>query len=486
MKIHTLIQSIPLLEVIGDTTQDIDGIENNSQQSRPGTAFVAIVGEKTDGHRFIQQAIDKGAVLIIQEAPITNPVDGICYVRVSDSKSALGLLASALYDRPSEKMTLIGVTGTNGKSTTTSLLHDVLQRSGHTTGLIGTIHHKIGNDTKKSANTTPLGHELQELFAEMIEAGATHAAMEVSSHGLDLKRTAGCDFDVAVFTNLTQDHLDYHHTMDEYCKSKLRLFTGLKPSGTAVINRDDAYSQDFINQTSATVLTYGIRKPADLMASNIQLASSGLSFDVTYRDQTVRFTTQLLGLFNVYNTLAAIGVLLALGEEMAAIQEAIQGVSPVPGRMETIDNAQEKTVIVDFAHTPDALENVLSTVKGIGAGKLICVVGCGGDRDATKRPIMASIAEKYADVAVFTSDNPRTESPQAILEDMLAGVHEREKVRVISDRKEAIHFAIDSAEKGDVVIIAGKGHEPYQIIGTTTYPFNDKEVAGAYLSFAHS
>lgn len=476
MNLKQVLKGLNTLEIIGDTEKKISSVQNNSKQIQNNDLFVAIIGENLDGHIFIDSAIQSGATAIIHSKEIHNKQQNVTYIKVEDTKEALSVVANNLYGSPSEQLKVIGVTGTNGKTTTTTLIYEMLMQLNEKAGLIGTIHNKIGEKTLETENTTPLAHELQHLFYQMKEEQVTHVAMEVSSHALDLKRTMHVDFDIAIFTNLTQDHLDFHHTMENYKTSKMKLFTALKENKLAIINQDDPFASEFINSTKAKVVTYGIKKDADITAKNIALTSKGMKFDVLYNGETTTFETKLIGLFNIYNLLAAISALLFMGYSAEQIKEAVSLIQGIPGRMETVENSLDITIIIDFAHTPDALENVLTAIQEFSNNRIITLVGCGGDRDRTKRPLMAAVAEKYSHIPIFTSDNPRTEDVHQIIEDMLQGVNDKEKVTVIPDRKEAIAHAISIAEKEDIILIAGKGHEDYQIIGHTKYNFSDKLV----------
>lgn len=458
---------------------DITSVEMDSRKASEGSLFVCISGYTVDGHNYAQKAAENGACAVLAERELDLPVP--VYV-VSDTKRALAVLSDAFYGQPTHHLHLIGVTGTNGKTTTTHLIEKVLDAAEKQTGLIGTMYIKIGEKTEEVKNTTPDSLTLQQTFKKMIDHKVENAIMEVSSHALHMGRVHGCDFDVAVFTNLTQDHLDYHETMDAYKQAKGLLFAQLgnkfdleKPK-YAVLNQDDPASETYKHMTSAHVLTYGIDKPADIMAKNIKMTSSGTSFDLVTPGESVTLHVKLIGKFSVYNILACTGACLASGIPLAVIKHALEEMEGVRGRFEVVDGGQPFTVIVDYAHTPDSLENVLKTVKQFAGGKTFVVVGCGGDRDKTKRPIMARVAAEYADEPIFTSDNPRSESPEVILADMEKGV-QGEYYHSISNREQAIFFAIANAKENDVVLIAGKGHETYQIIGKEVFDFDDREAA---------
>lgn len=458
---------------------DITSIEMDSREVKPGALFICIDGYTVDGHSFAQMAVEKGAVAILAEKPVDVEVP---VVRVKSTKRAMAVLADAFYNQPTQKMHLIGVTGTNGKTTITHLIEHIFKSQHKKTGLIGTIEIRIGDTSYNVKNTTPESLTLQKTFHQMVEENVEVAMMEVSSHALDLGRVHGCDFDVAVFSNLTQDHLDYHHTMEDYRRAKGLLFAQLGNAYNhnrpkfAVLNADDAATEEYIKNTAATVITYGIDRESDIRATNIQITNSGTTFDLTTSTETVRVEMKLIGKFSVYNVLAATAACLVSGIPLSVIVEEIKVLEGVSGRFEVVDAEQDFTVIVDYAHTPDSLENVLKTVKEFAKRNIYVIVGCGGDRDRTKRPIMARIAAEYSTQAILTSDNPRSEDPLAILKDMEEGL-DTDNYVTIADRAEAIRYAVETAHADDVIVIAGKGHETYQIIGKKVFDFDDREVA---------
>ncbi|WP_228409626.1 UDP-N-acetylmuramoyl-L-alanyl-D-glutamate--2,6-diaminopimelate ligase [Radiobacillus deserti] len=459
----------------------IKGIEMDSRQIKPGYLFVCISGHTVDGHDYVKQAIQNGAIAILAEKPLDVDVP---VITVSDTSRALAILANRYFERPTQDLHLIGVTGTNGKTSVTYLLEAIFQKAKKHTGLIGTIQMKIGEESFEVKNTTPDSLFLQKSFAKMLEKEVDAAFMEVSSHALVMGRTFGCDFDIAIFTNLTQDHLDYHSTMEEYLHAKSLLFSqlGNRYDGNpkyAIINKDDSHSLTLIKSTAQQVLTYGIHSDKlDVQATNVMLDANGSSFDMRTPVGTISIKSKLMGMFSVYNMLAAASAAICSGISLKAIQTALESTTGVRGRFEPVVAGQSFGVIVDYAHTPDSLENVLKTVKSFAKGNVYVVVGCGGDRDRTKRPIMAKTAVTYADLALFTSDNPRSEDPKQILKDMVEGVDgQTQAYRVIENRKEAIQYAVEHAKEDDIVVIAGKGHETYQIIGDTTYDFDDRQVA---------
>lgn len=479
IKLNELIEELLVYKKINNGNPDIQSIDMDSREACNGSLFVCIEGYTVDGHNFVQQAVEAGAVAILAEKEVDTNVPVIL---VKDTKRAMAIIANRFYGEPTKKMNLIGVTGTNGKTTVTHLIEKVLSDIGQRTGLIGTMYLKIGEQTKEVKNTTPESLALQKAFYEMIEEKVDTAIMEVSSHALHLGRVRGCDFDIAVFTNLTQDHLDYHKTMDAYQQAKGLLFAQLGNTydinhrKIAILNADDQASAEYEKMTSAQVITYGIDASCDYKAKDIEISGQGTSFILTTPTEEVSINLKLIGKFSVYNVLAAIAACHVQGISLEAIKNSLEQVKGVAGRFEAVDEGQPYSVIVDYAHTSDSLENVLTTVKEFAKGEITVVVGCGGDRDKTKRPIMAEVATKYADHAVFTSDNPRSEDPGTILKDMEAGVKGKQYESII-DRKEAIFHAINKARPGDVVVIAGKGHETYQIVGVDVFEFDDRKVA---------
>ncbi|ETI67980.1 UDP-N-acetylmuramoyl-L-alanyl-D-glutamate--2,6-diaminopimelate ligase [Neobacillus vireti] len=479
MKLQELLKSLhPIVPFKGENPV-ITSIENDNRKVQKGSLFICIKGYTVDGHDFAESAVEKGAAAILAERPLSLEVP---VVVVKDTTRAMAVLADTFYEQPTKKLQLIGITGTNGKTTTSHLIEKIFADAGKKTGLIGTMYTKIADKTLETKNTTPESLTLQKTFRQMVEAGVGLAVMEVSSHALDQGRVHRCDYDVAVFTNLTQDHLDYHKTMAEYQRAKSLLFAQLgnsfeneKPK-FAVINADDPASEMLSRSTAANVITYGIDEEADIQAKNIHMTPKGTRFELWIEDDSYPINIQFLGKFSVYNVLASIAAALVSGIGINEIIHSIESVEGVAGRFELVNAGQEYTVIVDYAHTPDSLENVLNTIQHFAKKRIFVVVGCGGDRDKTKRPLMAQIACRLATDPIFTSDNPRSEEQIAILKDMEAGV-EGEVYQVIPDRKEAIEMAISQASAGDVILIAGKGHETYQIIGNVVHDFDDRRVA---------
>ncbi|MBS2968875.1 UDP-N-acetylmuramoyl-L-alanyl-D-glutamate--2,6-diaminopimelate ligase [Metabacillus sp. KIGAM252] len=479
MKLTDLLSRLHFGNIDVSEDPDIESIEMDSRNAGKGSLFICIKGYTVDGHHFARQAVDQGAAAVIAERELDLPVPVII---VPDSSRAMAVLADAFYGQPTQKLHLIGVTGTNGKTTTAHLIDMVLQSAGRKTGMIGTMYIKIGDETLEVRNTTPESLTLQKTFRKMADSGISNAVMEVSSHALHMGRAHGCDYDVAVFTNLTQDHLDYHGTMDAYKQAKGLLFSQLGNTFNhqnpkfAVLNQDDPASEEYRSMTAAHILTYGIDQKADVMASDIKMTSSGTAFLLQTPYGSRNMKLKLIGKFSVYNVLAAIGACLVSGIPLETAASALEKADGVRGRFELVDAGQPFAVIVDYAHTPDSLENVLTTIQQFSSGRTFVVVGCGGDRDKTKRPIMAQIAVKYADEPIFTSDNPRSEDALAILADMEKGV-QGSYYHSIANREQAIYFAAANARPGDVILIAGKGHETYQQIGNNIYDFDDREVA---------
>jgi len=489
MTLATLLQAlegqVKILDRHGNLNVSVHAITDDSRAVSADGLFVAARGERVDGHEFIPAAVRGGMVALVSQQPVSGV--SLPFVRVDDSRKALGLLGSRFYGDPSSHIRVIGVTGTNGKTTTTYVCKALLETLGHPVGLIGTVVYQIGERTMPATHTTPGSLELQQLLAKMVAGGCTTAVMEVSSHALAQDRTSGCEFDVAVFSNLTQDHLDFHKTMEEYFRAKLRLFTGLKKglktNKRAIINIDDSYGNRIVERSPVPVWTYAINAKADLRAEAVRLSLRGTNFTAATPVGSFPIESQLVGEHNVYNLLAAVGVALHEGATPAQIREAVAKIMNVPGRFERVIAGQPFTVAVDYAHTEDALVRLLTAAQALKTGRIITVFGCGGDRDRGKRPKMGEAAVRYSDVVILTSDNPRTEDPLSILEQVEVGVIEglrqrpHVRYRKVPDRREAIEEAVREARTADMVLIAGKGHEDYQIIGTRKVHFDDREVA---------
>lgn len=484
MELKKLLESLTFYNVNGEVENcEITSLEMDSRKVTSGSAFVCITGFTVDGHDYVDQAVKKGASAVFTSKPLTKDYE-VPIIQVEDTNRALAMLAVKYYDYPTKHFPLIGVTGTNGKTTVTYLLDKIFEYHQKKAGVIGTIQVKIGEETFPIVNTTPNALELQKTFHMMREKDVKQGIMEVSSHALDMGRVYGCDYDIAVFTNLSQDHLDYHQDIQDYLRAKSLLFAQLgngyngEKEKYAIINDDDSSSHLLKRSTAQHVITYSCKKEATIMAKDIELAASGIRFKLHSPLGEIAIQSRLMGMFNVYNMLAASAAAIASKVPLKVIQEALESIEGVNGRFEPIAEGQDYSVIVDFAHTPDSLENVLQTIKDFAKRNVYVVVGCGGDRDRKKRPLMAEVALNYADHAVFTSDNPRTEDPQAILDDMTAELDSTSgSYEVVVDRKEGIAKAIQSAQKDDIILIAGKGHETYQIIGHTKYDFDDRDVA---------
>jgi len=462
---------------------EVTCVADDSRRCGPGTCFVAIRGCDADGHQYIRPALDRGASAIICEDPADVPDRVPCAV-VGDARAAAGPIAQAVLDWPARKMVNVGITGTNGKTTVAALLSAILEADGHDCGQLGTIRYQTGLSTCPAVTTTPGPVELAGLTDEMVRAGKTHLVMEVSSHALDQQRTAGIAFDVGVFTNLSGDHLDYHKTMPAYLAAKRKLFEPLAPSARAVVNRDDPVADEIAAGTKAGKLWYGLDDEAALHGHIDRMDAAGTRFRMIHAGTETPVATPLIGRHNVQNCLAAAGAAISLGIAPDHIAEAIGRVDRVKGRLERVPADAPFQVFVDYAHTDDALANVLEAVAPLAEGRVILVFGCGGDRDRTKRPRMARAAERGAGQIVVTSDNPRGERPEAIIDEILAGFSAaaREAVRVEPDRAEAIAWAVRAAQRGDVVLIAGKGHEDYQLIGDRRLHFDDVETAALAIS----
>lgn len=476
MKLSNIINGFQWTLLQGVTDIDIHRLQYDSRQVAPGDVFVCITGFQTDGHKYAKQAAERGAVAIICERPVPDLPDTVTAIQTADTRKALAAAAVDYYGHPSGKMNLVGVTGTNGKTTTTYLIKSALEAEpGHKVGIIGTIENRIGDKVLHTERTTPESLELQALFAEMLAENVTDTAMEVSSHSLALCRVFGCDFKIGVFTNLTQDHLDYHKTMENYQAAKGILFEMCEK---AVINIDDPAGGYMMERAAGKeLLTVAIDQPADIRAEDIHITADGVSFAVTYQHKKYEAALNIPGTFSIYNALGAIGACLFLGIGMETILQGLKNNGGVPGRFQTIKSRRGFNAIVDYAHTPDGLENILSTAREFVTGRIITVFGCGGDRDRTKRPVMGGIAGKLSDYCIITSDNPRTEDPLQILLDVEEGTKQTGRpYEKQVDRKQAILQAIAMAKPGDVVVVAGKGHENYQIFKDKTIHFDDAEV----------
>ncbi|MBC8016425.1 MAG: UDP-N-acetylmuramoyl-L-alanyl-D-glutamate--2,6-diaminopimelate ligase [Sporomusaceae bacterium] len=485
--LQDLLILLPSAKICGKTDFPIEALAHDSRQVVPGTLFVCLSGANTDGHKHIMQAYKQGAVAVLVEKDVEDIPQDLTVITVGDTRDAIKIITPYFFDYPSRKLRMIGVTGTNGKTTTTYLLRSILQEAGFKVGVIGTIKNFIGERVISTKNTTPDIIDLQSLLAEMAASNMDYVVMEVSSHALALDRVAGCEFDVGIFTNMTRDHLDFHVTFENYLAAKAKLFQLLSAEGNqkhgkaAIINMDDGASDYILKNAACRTITYGIHNDADLKAKNAEIQAAGTRFDIVSSLGSIPLQLKITGLFNVYNVLSAVGAALAEGIELQIIKCALEKFQSVPGRFELVDAGQPFSIIVDYAHTPDGLENILKTAQQIAKQRIIVVFGCGGDRDRTKRPIMGKIAAEYGHIVIATSDNPRSEDPETILGEIEAGIrdglNEGKIYEKISDRQQAIARALHIAEKDDIVIIAGKGHEDYQILRDRTISFDDKEIA---------
>jgi len=489
VSVSVLLDALPDTRVVGTPPASVHGVTADSRQVQAGDCFVAVPGFKQDARRFVPDAVARGAALVVTEGEPLAGI-GVAQLLVPSVRPALARLAGAYHRHPSRALTLVGITGTNGKTTTSYLVEALLRARGLRTGILGTIQYMLGDEVRPANQTTPEALEIQGMLAEMRERGIGGVAMEVSSHALALSRVDGLAFDVAVFTNLTQDHLDFHGTLAEYRRAKRLLFEHLaaspKPHPTAVVNADDPSGAEMVRGLPLTTLTFGLGPGAAVRAVEQVSGLDGIRMTVETPRGRLVLASPLIGEHNVMNLLGAIGTGLALGLPPPAIAAALAPVTTVPGRFEQVHAGQPFLVVVDYAHTPDALERVLATARKITRGRLAVVFGCGGDRDRTKRPIMGEIAARLADRAWVTSDNPRSERPQAILEEIVAGVRRvpgaEQRHVAEADRRLAISDALAWAQPGDTVVIAGKGHETYQIIGAETLPFDDRAVAREILA----
>lgn len=488
MKLQELASVLLITHIHGDAETEITGIEADSRKIKAGDLFLCIPGLTADGHDYAPKAIALGASALVTERVLDLPIPQLV---VKDARYAMAALSAHFYGYPSKELKLIGITGTNGKTTSTYLIEKILRDQGFTTGLMGTIQMKIGDTYTEMERTTQEAVDLQRSFRQMCEQKTDYCIMEVSSHALELGRVKGIHFRSGIFTNLTQDHLDYHKTMDAYAAAKGLLFSRLgngfsadhKERQFAILNADDAASQTFSKLTAAQIITYGIENECDVRAMNIRITAQGTEFKLISFAGEAFFRMKLVGKFNVYNALCSIAAALAEGIPLEAIRNSLEDITVVDGRMEVVNEGQDYLVLVDYAHTPDGLENALSTVRDFAEGKVITVFGCGGDRDRTKRPLMGKVTAKYSDYLYVTSDNPRTENPEAILADIVPGLNEvnypKKQYELIVDRKKAIQKAIEGAGPKDVILIAGKGHETYQDVMGVKHDFDDRLVAKA-------
>ena len=479
MKLGKLLENIPALELCADPETEITGISYDSRKTQPGDLFVAIKGFEADGHRFIPKAVANGAAAVLCEDV---PADGTPYVRVADCRYGLAIVSRDFFGNPAGEMKVIGFTGTSGKTSSTQILKHVLESQlGAKVGLIGTNGNMIGGELLHTEHTTPESYELHRLFRQMADAGCTHVVMEVSSHSLTLERVAGITFDVGVFTNLSQDHLDFHKDMEDYAAAKRKLFSQCREGW---LNADDPWTPFMLEGAECPCRTFSAeRNDADLVAKDVRLSASGVRFAAMSGGKLAITKLGIPGMFSVYNALAVMAAGLGLGIPLADCAEAMESAKGVKGRMELVPSDGDYAILIDYAHKPDALEKVLKTLRPVTRGRLIVLFGCGGDRDRGKRPIMGHIAAELADVCVVTSDNPRTEQPMAIIEEILSGMkNSATAVQVIEDREKAIAWAIDKAGPGDVILLAGKGHEDYQVVGKEKHHMDEREIVASVLA----
>ncbi|MDD3293986.1 MAG: UDP-N-acetylmuramoyl-L-alanyl-D-glutamate--2,6-diaminopimelate ligase [Geobacteraceae bacterium] len=499
MRFAQMLQSVrEPVTITGNTDVEIVGLFYDSRKVEPGGLFFALRGAAVDGHQYLGRAVAAGAAALVVEDAAGVPAGFPCAV-VSDARLAMSLMAASFYGNPTDDIPVVGITGTNGKTTTTYLIESMLEKSGIPAAVLGTINYRFRDTILPAPNTTPESVDLQKTLRQLVNLGARGVVMEVSSHALEQRRVDGCRFDVGIFTNLTQDHLDYHHDMDSYRASKQRLFSqlllpdGVKPSRAAVLNIDDPAGLEFVRVSSCPVITYGLSPGARITARDVIFSTGGISGTLCTPAGEIHFSSRLLGRFNLYNILSASSAAIALGIPLQAIRDGIAEHGKVQGRLERVENERGVTLLVDYAHTGDALENVLTTLSELEHRRIITVFGCGGDRDRGKRPIMGRIAARCSDLSIVTSDNPRTEEPASIIEEVRAGIiplglREYKGAELsgglgergflcVESRREAIRLAVRIAEPGDILLIAGKGHEDYQIIGTEKHHFDDREEA---------
>ncbi len=478
MKLSEILRDIEILSAAADMDTEIGGVSYDSRRTEPGDLFVAVKGFSSDGHRFIPAAMEKGAAAVLCEDV---PADGTPFVQVRDCRLALALASRSFFGEPAKEMTLIGITGTSGKTTSSYLIKHMLEtRLGAKVGLIGTNGHMIGDEFLHSEYTTPESYELQKLFRRMADAGCSHVVMEVSSHSLALERVAGVHFDVALYSNLSQDHLDFHRTMEEYAAAKKKIFS---MCSAACVNADDAWAAYMTEGADCPILSFAAEnEDADLLAREIALSASGVRFEAEFAGERAQVSLAIPGLFSVHNALGVMAVALVLGLPLEDCAAALRDARGVKGRLESVPTDGDYSIIIDYSHKPDALENVLKTLRPVTRGRLIVLFGCGGDRDRLKRPIMGAIAADNADLCIVTSDNPRTEEPETIIDEIMEGFRGRTtEVLRICDRVEAIRTAIDKARAGDVILLAGKGHEDYQIVGHEKRHMDEREIVAEYL-----
>jgi UDP-N-acetylmuramoyl-L-alanyl-D-glutamate--2,6-diaminopimelate ligase len=497
MKLARIIEELDIINVLGDLYGEVSAVCFSADKCKQGSLFVAIPGLKNDGHDFITEAIACGAQFIVHEKNLQFP-SHVTAIKVTSSRRALGVLAKNYFGNPSARLCLIGVTGTNGKTTTTYLLESILAQAGYKCGVLGTVNYRYNDKTYPAPNTTPESYEMQRILRTMADEGITHVIAEVSSHAIDLKRIDDCDFDLGIFTNLSHEHLDYHLTMENYFQAKKRFFAEILPQSNKIhpqkmiINGDDKWGRIILKDIPLPALTYGMEKNDAVKTVSYELSLSGIKANIDLAGEIISIQTHFVGKFNIYNILAAAAAAKALQIPRASIKAGIENLSSVPGRMERIDSPSGFTVLIDYAHKPDALKQVLQNLVELKKKRIITVFGCGGNRDTGKRPLMGEAATFYSDLTIITSDNPRLEDPLTIIAEIEQGIDgskikktESDNLKckgdthcytVIQERRKAIEAAIDAAESGDIILIAGKGHEDYQILGTQKIPFDDRVV----------
>ena len=478
MKLGEILRNLDVLDASAAMDMEIGGVSYDSRKTQPGDLFVAIRGFESDGHKFIPAAMARGAAAVLCEEA---PSDGTPYVRVADCRKGLAYVSREFFGDPAKEMTLVGITGTSGKTTSSYLIKHMLEmKLDAKVGLIGTNGNMIGSECLHSDHTTPESYELHKLFRRMADEGCTHVVMEVSSHALALERVAGIEYDVGVYTNLSQDHLDLHGTMEEYAAAKRLLFRQCK---LGCLNADDKWTDFMLNGATCKAMTFSAESDsADLTAKDIRLSATGVRFAAVYKDELALTRLAIPGNFSVHNALGAIAVGLSLGISLADCCDAMASAKGVKGRVEVVPTDGDYSIIIDYSHKPGALETVLQTLRPVVKGRLVCLFGCGGDRDKVKRPIMGAIAADNSDFVIVTSDNPRTEEPEEIIREIVAGMkNKRTPKKVVCDREEAIHWAIDNARPGDVILLAGKGHEDYQVVGHEKRHMDEREIVADWL-----
>jgi UDP-N-acetylmuramoyl-L-alanyl-D-glutamate--2,6-diaminopimelate ligase len=475
----SLRELFPDAEILGAEDVRVRSCAVDSRHCREGDLFVAVRGSRVDGCEYVPQAISAGAAAVLSDRPLPDCPVPVCLV--NEINDACGRLCQALAGNPSRRMKVIGITGTNGKTTTSYLVASILNAAGYQSGIVGTLGYFDGAEVTRARWTTPPAHVLAPTLARLEANGCTHAAIEVSSHALALGRIAGVELDAACVTNVSHDHLDFHHSHSNYRRAKARLFEHLAPEGFAIVNADDPVALAYLDRVDGPCLTVGLDSPAELSAAPLERCRSEQTFLLSMGDEAIPVRTPLIGRHNIYNCLMAAAVGFTYGIDLHTIVRGLEAIDRLPGRLERLECGQPFGVFVDYAHTPDALSGVLGTLREVTDGRLICVFGAGGDRDRSKRPWMGQAVDRAADLAVVTSDNPRSEEPREIMAEIMQGIRRPERVQAIVDRAEAIHFALAQARAGDCVLIAGKGHEDYQIIGKQVYEFDDREVACRWL-----